>query len=360
MKRLFFLNFFLISFFSFSQCLDETNKKGYFDTNTLEAGDWWKSNVGVFSIEKNNYYYGTGALKVEVPLDNTNDVKMFTTNDCSFSISNDQHWNVSMYIKGDIGDKIVFSFIDADNSNKDIGNITQEVNYKGWHYIRVNIKSNAATSNGKFKINFISKGTYWIDNVVLEEGSFNTWFVDDDGIDSNEGSINKPFKTLNKAMSNDNWKPGDIINIRDGVYTNSGYGSGERNPALINISESKNGTINRPIVIRNYPGETPKINFDGKGGILAGERSKPITHLEIAGLEIQGPNSKINFQQAKANRDWYVNNNSEETKHFFHGRGIAIWGGSYINIHGNKVYDTPNSGIRVNNSDYCRVYFNEV
>ena len=98
MKRLFFLNFFLISFFSFSQCLDETNKKGYFDTNTLEAGDWWKSNVGVFSIEKNNYFYGTGALKVEVPLDNTNDVKMFTTNDCSFSISNDQHWNVSMYI----------------------------------------------------------------------------------------------------------------------------------------------------------------------------------------------------------------------------------------------------------------------
>ena len=102
MKRLFFLNFFLISFFSFSQCLDETNKKGYFYTDTLEAGDWWKSNVGVFSIEKNNYYYGTGALKVEVPLENNNDVKMFTTNDCSFSISNDQYWNVSMYIKGDI------------------------------------------------------------------------------------------------------------------------------------------------------------------------------------------------------------------------------------------------------------------
>ena len=82
----------------------------------------------------------------------------------------------------------------------------------------------------------------------MEEGSFNTWFVDDDGIDSNEGSINKPFKTLNKAMSNDNWKPGDIINIRDGVYTNSGYGSGERNPALINISESKNGTINLSLI----------------------------------------------------------------------------------------------------------------
>ena len=39
---------------------------------------------------------------------------------------------------------------------------------------------------------------------------------------------------------------------------------------------------------------------------------------------------------------------------------IAIWVGNYVNIHNNKVFDCPNSGIRINNGDYCRVNFNEV
>ena len=95
-------------------------------------------------------------------------------------------------------------------------------------------------------------------------------------------------------------------------------------------------------------------------GIIVGERFKPVKHIEIGGFEIQGPNSKLDYPKAKANRDWYVNNNDQELKHIFHGRGIAVWGGNNINIHNNKVYDTPNSGIRVNNSDYCRVSYNEV
>ena len=44
----------------------------------------------------------------------------------------------------------------------------------------------------------------------------------------------------------------------------------------------------------------------------------------------------------------------------YHGRGIVVWGGYYVNIHNNTVYDCPNSGIRFNNSDYVRVSYNTV
>ena len=39
------------------------------------------------------------------------------------------------------------------------------------------------------------------DNIILNKGSFNKWYVDDDGSDDNDGSIENPFKTLKKALS---------------------------------------------------------------------------------------------------------------------------------------------------------------
>ena len=37
-----------------------------------------------------------------------------------------------------------------------------------------------------------------------------------------------------------------------------------------------------------------------------------------------------------------------------------LWGGFYINIHNNTVWDCPNSGIRVDNGDYVRLSYNTV
>ena len=45
---------------------------------------------------------------------------------------------------------------------------------------------------------------------------------------------------------------------------------------------------------------------------------------------------------------------------YYKGRGIAIWDGHHINIFKNTVHDCPNSGIRVNNGDYCIVSNNIV
>ena len=361
MKRCFFLTaLFLGISFSDAQCLNETNEKGYFDGSNIDRSSWWISDSDIFEIEQSDYFYGTGSLKVNVASNNDNQVRMYTADGCKFSTTANQAWNVSLYIRGDLGSQIAFSIIDGGANNRVIGSSNQTIDYKGWHYIRFNLIATSATANARLKINFKNKGTYFLDNILLREGTSKTWYIDDDGSDANNGSIESPFRSISKVLSQDQWSTGDIIYLRGGEYNNTGFGNGERNEAFLNLSSSQSGRLNDPIVIRGYPNENVKIVFDGKGGILAGSQNNPITHLEIGGLEIQGPNAKINYQKAKANRDWYVNNNEMEIKHFYHGRGIAIWGGNNINIHNNKVYDCPNSGIRVNNGDYCRVSFNEV
>ena len=274
MRYLILASFLSVVFSLNAQCLDELNKRGYFDSKIIQSSAWWTSSVGKFSIEEVDSYYGTGSLRVEVPENNNNEVKMFTANACNFSVTKNQSWNISLYAKGEVGDNLIFSLVDADNKNKDIGSASQTISYKGWHFIRINITSNEASTNAKFKLGFKNKGTYFLDNIILNQGKFNNWYVDDNGLDTNDGSKIKPFKTIKKAISQNAWKPGDIINVMSGEYHNDGFGKGERNPALLDLNSSMNGTVNLPIVIRAFPGEIPKIIFDGKGGFVAGNDKK--------------------------------------------------------------------------------------
>ena len=41
--------------FSYSQCLDNTNKKGYFDESSI-SNRWWRSDASSFSLETNDFY----------------------------------------------------------------------------------------------------------------------------------------------------------------------------------------------------------------------------------------------------------------------------------------------------------------
>ena len=97
--------------------------------------------------------------------------------------------------------------------------------------------------------------------------------------------------------------------------------------------------------------------------------------MEIAGFEIEGPNQNITYTQANTYRQSIVNAvytdpsnpdkdqaawNGGNRKNIFHGNGISIKRGTYINVHGNKVHNTTGSGIRVDNGDYLRLHDNEV
>jgi len=77
--------------------------------------------------------------------------------------------------------------------------------------------------------------------------------------DKNSGSIEKPWKTIGRALTNQAPCPGagDTIYLRDGVY---------KEEAIIH----RGGTADKPLTIKAYPGEEPVIDAEGirKNGIV--------------------------------------------------------------------------------------------
>lgn len=180
----------------------------------------------------------------------------------------------------------------------------------------------------------------------------NNWYVSPTGNNNTNGnngnSPNVPLKTIGYAINNA-WQPGDTIFVMNGTYRNSNYGNGNvNNGAVVSLSSNVQGQPNGWLIIRNYPGHTPRIQFDGAGGFIGNGQA----YLEIAGFEIEGPAQNITHAQAMGNRLLHDN--------YFSGRGIAIWSGHHVFIHDNIVHDCPNSGIRVNNGDYITVHNNVV
>ena len=112
-------------------------------------------------------------------------------------------------------------------------------------------------SNDDDKSNLFNGFTNLIDtvelddnNVVVDEISFNSIFVSPSGNNtSGDGSKNKPFKTIAKALTTA--KAGDTIYLREGTYT-------------ANITFNKSGEEGKPITLRNYPNEIAKIDLTDK------------------------------------------------------------------------------------------------
>lgn len=195
------------------------------------------------------------------------------------------------------------------------------------------------------------------------------WYVaGGSGVDNLNGTNGQlptdPLNSLEFAIK-EAWEPGDTIFVMNGTYQNEGYGTytgdgstggtGANNPAFLSFNNTDvNTSEDAWLVITNYKGHTPKIQFDGAGGIIMHH----VSYIDISGLEIEGPNQKITKQMALNNR----------LRHdaYFSGRGIAVWGGDasryphHIKMHHMKVHDCPNSGLRVNDADYCEFSHNEV
>jgi len=189
------------------------------------------------------------------------------------------------------------------------------------------------------------------------------------GSDTNNGlSESSPFGTINKGVSMVN--AGGTIFVMNGTYQNNGYGTVDvstntnmSNPHVVTIDKS--GSEGAYITLRNYPGHTPKIQFDGKGGI---QISNDMNYIIVEGLEVEGPAASITYPQAYADREYKVlaasddNDTVTYTHSYFSGKGI--WGGygahHHIIIRNNKVHDTTGSGIRFNDSDHITIENNEV
>jgi len=185
------------------------------------------------------------------------------------------------------------------------------------------------------------------------------------GSDSNSGSESSPFKTINKAISES--IPGTTILVMDGLYQNNNYGTGINGTSLNNspvVNFNQSGVIGSPITLKNLNGHSPKIQFDGAGGI---KFPNGVNNIIVEGFEIEGPSASITYEQAIADREYKIlvseddDDNTSYNHNYFSGKGI--WGyGPHNNIiiRNNVVYNTPGSGIRFNDSDYITIENNTV
>tara|TARA_B110000003_G_scaffold96909_1_gene99051 strand:+ start:29931 stop:32234 length:2304 start_codon:yes stop_codon:yes gene_type:complete len=200
--------------------------------------------------------------------------------------------------------------------------------------------------------------------------SQNDYYVSStNGSNSNDGlSESSPFLTINKGISE--VSEGGTVYVMNGTYRNVGYGTVDpstntnmNNPHVVTINKS--GSEGAYITIKNLEGHEPKIEFDGRGGIVI---SDYMNYIIVGGFEVEGPAANITYDQAIADREYKVlaasdeNDNITYNHTYFSGKGI--WGGykahNNIIIKNNKVYNCTGSGIRFNDSDHITIENNEV
>lgn len=119
-----------------------------------------------------------------------------------------------------------------------------------------------------------------------------TYYVATDGSDKNPASKAAPMRTIQKAANLA--RAGDTILVRTGVY---------REPVVLQFS----GQADKPIVLKNYPGERPVIQPGelgeqptGHGVLLQAQQGyqKPIGWITIEGLEIRYGHDGVKFYNA--------------------------------------------------------------
>ncbi len=191
---------------------------------------------------------------------------------------------------------------------------------------------------------------------------------DSNGSDNNSGTLEAPFKTINKGISM--VSAGGTVYVMDGVYQNENYGNVDpsTNTNMNNqhvVTINKSGSEGAYITLRNYPGHLPKIQFDGRGGIVI---SNNMNYIIVEGFEVEGPAQDINYDMAEADRNYKIEmaedeDDSTNYNHSYFG-GKGIWGGygahHNIIIRNNIVHDTCGSAIRFNDSDHILIENNIV
>jgi hypothetical protein len=183
-----------------------------------------------------------------------------------------------------------------------------------------------------------------------------TFYVATTGSDSNPGTLEAPWRTVQHAL--DVLQPGQRALVRTGTYAES-------------LSVSRAGTPTAPITIENYSGERPLVNGGGQRPIdisssgayvrlrgFALERS-PYTsggnvdiyghHVEISGNEIRLAKDQGVYTSEESHHvqilDNWIHHNGEGVAHQSH--GIYLQGNDHL-VANNVIHDHPKGfGIQV-------------
>lgn len=127
-----------------------------------------------------------------------------------------------------------------------------------------------------------------IDNFAFSAPSY---YVSPTGKDTNDGRTEETaFADVQKAL--DVAKPGDIVLLMDGKYTNSRKGHG-RETAVASFKRA--GAPAAWVTLKNYPGHKPVILCNGRDGVRISQGSRYtkmesplLSYLEVRGLHIKG------------------------------------------------------------------------
>jgi hypothetical protein len=145
-----------------------------------------------------------------------------------------------------------------------------------------------------------------------------TFHVAPDGDDGNTGARESPWRTIQKAA--EVARAGDTVLVRAGVY---------RGHVMLRSS----GEPGKPIVFKNFPGERPVVDGEGRGRIELQSHEgwrKPMGWVTVEGFEVRNGWDGIKFYNAhhivlKGN---YIHDNSNQ--------GI-LGNGHHVRIEGNTI-----------------------
>ncbi len=161
------------------------------------------------------------------------------------------------------------------------------------------------------------------------------YFVAPNGSDTQDGSFERPWRSLEKACAN--LKAGDHLYLREGIYYEA-------------LNLEKSGTAQKPISISNYPEEHAVISgaklpkATNNNNVLTLLNIQDQEHIRIAGLQFQDLETHDAKQMAiaifihGAAQNIYLGNNRISNI-----RSLAATG----DAHGIAIYGTnPNKAIR--------------
>jgi parallel beta-helix repeat protein len=171
-----------------------------------------------------------------------------------------------------------------------------------------------------------------------------TYYVAPNGNDSNSGSINAPFKTIQKAANIVN--PGDIVIVKDGTYTAT-----DNNDYIVKLD--RGGTSDDWITFRAENKWGAKLNGQNNTTGYGWSFESDARYIRVEGFEIYGTHSKGFLSNAAGNNIYLYRNKIYDIGKWCTGtdygqNGIYIGSGtSYHTAESNIIYNVgrlPNCG----------------
>lgn len=166
------------------------------------------------------------------------------------------------------------------------------------------------------------------------ERSNKTYIVDAArGNDSNSGTKDKPFKSIQKGVNVA--IAGDTVLVKDGLYRE------EADPHQAGVLFRRSGAPDAWIRVKAYPGSLPRVTSPTWGTF----RIVDVSYIEVSGFD-------VTTEKVEGETDPNLQRNE--------GGGIDITRSHHILVRNNRVHDCGGSGIGTGFSDYLTLEGNEV